>query len=117
LVLFFGTKTKTKFKSNPEKMMVVIGFFGNKAPKNVMVENGLSWSRIASQWMITMNTRPKTSSHSSKSYTDPICMEDDKSDTAKQVPRMIVLSRMSLTTLPLNKTSRTFTLKMISPLK
>jgi hypothetical protein len=27
-------------------------------------------------------TRPETSSHSSKSYTDPICLEDDKSDTA-----------------------------------
>jgi hypothetical protein len=28
------------------------------------------------------DTRSKTSSHSSKSYTDPICLEDDKSDRA-----------------------------------
>jgi hypothetical protein len=34
---FFGTKTKTKTKSNLEKMMVVIGFWS----KSVMVENGL----------------------------------------------------------------------------
>jgi hypothetical protein len=28
------------------------------------------------------DTRPKTSSHSSKSDTDPICLENEKSDTA-----------------------------------
>jgi hypothetical protein len=28
------------------------------------------------------DTRPETSSHSSKSYTDPICLEGEKSDTA-----------------------------------
>jgi hypothetical protein len=38
---FFGTKTKTKTKSNPEKMMVVIGFFWSESTKNIMVENGL----------------------------------------------------------------------------
>jgi hypothetical protein len=31
---------------------------------------------------VNYDTRPETSSHSSKSYTDPICLEDDKSDTA-----------------------------------
>jgi hypothetical protein len=30
------------------------------------------------------DTRPKTSSHSSKSYTDPTCLEADKSDSAME---------------------------------